>query len=686
MTDTFSAPKTERTDHVDTLHSTEVRDPYRYLENSGDQRTKRFIEEQASAASAYLAELPERERLLELTTQFVRVPVLSQTQVSGARFFALWNDGSRDQAVIVTADSAANLPRNHRVLLDPLDLRADGTIAVNSITPTADGRLLGISLSEAGSDWSTLRVMDVETGELLDDRIDDVKFSDIGWLNNGTAFVYSAFDRPTGDALTEGMTTRHTRIHTLGTPVADDVEVASDETARSFEHVTGNMIFIDRLASDADGNDTVAYFTADGALTGESFVWGNRTARNWFSDVDGNNIYISTNLDAPKSRLVRIDAKNPDAAPVEILPERPEVLVFSALTSEGIVAVYSRGTNHFAVATTRNGTVTRELPLPENVSVISLDADKDRADFIIGIQAWTTPATKIGFASFEAEPETIFSPENALSMPPVDIRIERVPSTGGAEVPLTIVRRKDQGDGPHPTLVYGYGGFNIELTPTWNAMFASWVAAGGTLAVANLRGGGEFGHEWYRAGTKERKQNVFDDLYACAEWMLDEGYADFGQLTVHGRSNGGLLTGAALTQRPDLWGAALPTVGVLDMLRYHLFTGGRHWLPDYGDPETAEAFAYLREYSPLHNIVEGTEYPPTLVSTGDHDDRVVPAHSFKFAAELQHAQADADAPVVLRIDTRAGHGMGKPKTALAAEYAEQLAFAAHFTGLTPLAS
>ncbi|UOV99939.1 prolyl oligopeptidase family serine peptidase [Agrococcus sp. SCSIO52902] len=676
-------PEVKRDSTVEQVHGEAIADPYRWLEDGDSAETRAFIEAQNAFAEPILAALPARGAFRALLTGLLEAPTRGCPWIRGGRAFA-WHSDGQNQPVLITADSVDEL-EGGRVLLDPNALSDDGTVAVTVASVSPDGALLAYGLADGGSDWRTIRVRDVATGEDLGDEIPWSKWNSPVWLPGDRAFSYWAYDAPTGDALTEEMGAGRLMRHEIGADVADDAILFSrPDEARLFarhwpRHDEWFVLSTDTGSS--SGNDLAARRHGDEAL--RQLVTGNEHEWNAIGVRDGR-LFAVTDEGAPRYRLAAFDLTTGEQRAV--VPEHPEdVLLDAALTASGLVLEYSHDASHRMQLATLDGELGDHVPLGEGVSITGSETSATSDRVLVSTSSFVDRGTRHVVETHGARlvaHRTLPTPGPAA--PAATTTRVRTASSDGATVPAFLVRPEgDAGDAPRPTLIWGYGGFNIPMNPGFRAVLAAWVAAGGVLVVPNLRGGGEFGSEWHKGGTKERKQQVFDDLYAIAEHLVATGVTSPEQLALHGRSNGGLLAGAALTQRPELWAAVLPGVGVLDMLRYHRFTIGWAWASDYGDPDEPQAHPYLRAYSPLHNVREGVAHPPTLITTGDHDDRVVPAHSFKFAAELQRAQqaSGSDAPVLLSVDTRAGHGMGKPKDAAALEFADQLAFAAHHTGL-----
>ena len=685
-------PEVRRDETVETIHGEAIADPYRWLEDGESEETRAFIEAQNAFAEPLLAALPSRDEFRERVSALLTAPTRGCPWARGGRVFA-WHSDGQNQPVLVTADSVDALDdasaAGTRVLLDPNLLSDDGTVAVTMASVNPEGTLLAYGAADGGSDWRTIRIRDVATGEDLPDEIRWTKWNGAVWLPGGRAFSYWAYDAPAGDALTDEMGAGRLMRHDVGTDVAEDaVLFTRPDAPRMFARHwprDDDWFVLSTDTGSSSGNDLAVRRHGDDAL--RQLVEGHEHEWNAIGIHDGA-LFVVTDEGAGRYRLAAFDLATGRESTV--VPEHPEdVLLDASLTATGLVLEYSHDASHRMQLATFAGELGDHVPLGDGVSITGSDTSQDSRVVLATTESFVDRGTRhvieVDGARLVAH-RTLPTPGPAA--PAATTERIRATSTDGATVPAFLVRPAgDDGSAPRPTLIWGYGGFNIPMNPGFRAVLAAWVGAGGVLVVPNLRGGGEFGTDWHKGGTKERKQQVFDDLFAIAEHLVATGVTTHAQLALHGRSNGGLLAGAALTQRPELWAAVLPGVGVLDMLRYHRFTIGWAWASDYGDPDEADAHAYLRAYSPLHNVRE-VAHPPTLITTGDHDDRVVPAHSFKFAAELQRAQAaaraaglDADAPVLLSVDTRAGHGMGKPKDAAALEFADQLAFAAHHTGL-----
>ena len=690
-------PDTRRDDLVETLHGTEVADPYRWLEDADAPEVTAWVAAQQAHAEDALAQLPGRAWFADLMGRIVTRPRAGVPVQRGGRWFVSRNDGTTAQDVWFTAPTLAELVAGGEVVLDPNTWSDDGTTSLSTFSVARDGSLLAYARSVGGSDWQHFRVRDLATGDDLDDEVVG-KFSFPAWLPDHRSFLYSAFDETDArGTATAGLGVSRLMVHRLDGPDELLLTFPDDPQSRAAGVLSDDRqwLIVTIVRGTARTNRVWVYplTTAEGRTT-----WGDpikvaddADAQYAPIDVVDGVLYLQTDLDAPLGRVVRVDlgwAARGDVAFAEVVPETRATLDHAELAGEGLLLAYLEDAQPVVEYRDREGGSPVVLPLPAG-ALVALDAAPSRHDAFVGLSTLDTPtrAFRIALpeAGLEAAPDVEavdLRPAGAVGSfaPPFTVTRHRATSADGTPVPYFLVTPDDGRTGPRPTLLYGYGGFKIPILADYRPGWSAWLAAGGALALANLRGGGEFGTAWYEAGARAHKQNVFDDFIGVAEHLVATGATTTEQLAINGRSNGGLLVGAVLTQRPDLFAAALPGVGVLDLLRFHRFTIGAAWMSDYGDPDTPDGFAAVLAYSPVHNVRPGTHYPPTLVHTADHDDRVVPLHSFKFAAALQHAQA-GDAPILLRVETSAGHGAGKSLQMVAAEWADLLAFAAHHTGL-----
>jgi prolyl oligopeptidase len=678
-------PETRRDDVVDDYFGTKVPDPYRWLEDDNSRATAAWVKAQNDLSRAFLDAIPERARIRSRLERLWDHERFGTPEKRGGRYFFERNAGLQDQSVLHVADGPEAPPR---VLLDPNALSPDGTVALRAWRVSIDGKLLAYAVSDGGSDWQTWRVRRVDDGKDLDDVVRWSKFSDAAWTRDGKGFFYGRYDAPAnGAALTAVNHDHQIWFHAVGTPQEKDRLVfhRPDQPEWYLDaHVTDDGRFLVVTASKGTNPET-SIFVAD-LSRGEATpapVLDRMDAAYAVVGNDGNTLFVLTNKDAPRKRLVAIRRDAPAAPWRTLVPEAKGTDVLEAVVHAGgrLVATWLRDAHSEVEVFSTAGRRLYGVKLPALGSVDDVEGRADDPDAFFSFTGFTQPSTPYrletlaGRAAPFRTPRVDFDPSRYVT------RQVFYASKDGTRIPMFLVHRKGLvQDGSHPTILYGYGGFDIPLTPSFSVARIAWLEMGGVYAVANLRGGGEYGKAWYDAGRLEKKQNVFDDFIAAAEWLIANRFTSTPSLAVDGGSNGGLLVGAVMTQRPELFGAAVPEVGVLDMLRFHRFTVGWGWKSDYGSSETKEGFEVLRRYSPLHNVRPGTRYPATLVLTADHDDRVVPAHSFKFTAALQAAQA-GDAPVLARIETRAGHGQGTPTTKLIDERTDVYAFLVRVLGV-----
>jgi prolyl oligopeptidase len=675
-------PTSQKVDQVDDYHGTKVSDPYRWLEDPDSDETKAWVEAQNQVTFSYLNEIPVREKIKQRLTQLWDYEKYSLPFKEGDRYFYFKNDGLQNQSVLYTLTS---LDAEPKVLLDPNKLSEDGTIALSGIAISDDGNLMAYGLSTSGSDWQEWKVRDVETGEDLSDHLKWIKFSGASWTKDNQGFFYSRYDEPNETTKLEDINyCQKLFFHQLGKPQSEDVLVyhRPDQKEWGFSGgVTedGNYLIIS-VWRGSDPKNLVFYQDLTNPDAPVIELISEFEASYSFIDNDGSIFWFRTDLDAPRGRAIAIDTSNLSSSPgskegwQEIIPQAEEVLEGVGLLNNQFVAEYLKDARTQIKIFDLNGSFVREVELPGIGSAGGFGGKRYDTETFYSFTSFTTPATIYHYDMVSGK-STIFR-QPKVDFNPADYKTKQIfyRSKDGTHLPMFITYKKGlQLDGTNPTYLYGYGGFNVSLTPSFSVGSLVWMEMGGVYAVPNLRGGGEYGEEWHQGGTKLNKQNVFDDFIAAAEWLIANGYTTPAKLAIGGGSNGGLLVGACMTQRPDLFAAALPAVGVMDMLRFHKFTIGWAWTSDYGSPENPEEFKALYAYSPLHNLKRGTSYPATMITTADHDDRVVPAHSFKFAAALQAAHAGV-APVLIRIETKAGHGAGKPTTKIIEEVADRWAF------------
>jgi len=682
MTDRFASlklqyPDAPTSDDADTLHGVRVADPYRWLENIDDQNTRRWVEAESRLADEFLATIPAREpwhaRLTELWDyEKYGVPIKR-----GGRYFFSYNDGLQNQNVLCWQEA---LDGERRVLLDPNTLSDDGTVALTGWQVSDDGRLLAYGLSGAGSDWQTWHVREVDSGQDRPDRLEWVKFTGAAWLPGGDGLFYSRYDAPPQGLAYKGANyNQKLFLHRLGQTQEQDELVYQrpdqPEWGFSAQISEDHRYLVVTVWHGTHQENGIVYRELDDPDAPMHELLLDWDAGYDFAGNDGRRFFFATDLDAPRGRIIAIDTGEPGRDHwVELVAESDDTLQGARLAGGRFVASYLHDAHSRLAVFDTNGTPLEPVQLPGIGSIAGFSGRAGDDEAFVLYTSFYTPATVYRYDLAHNELAVLWAPRVLFDPQAFQTEQVFVPSADGTRVPMFLsYRRGLEHSADTPTLLYGYGGFNVSLTPAFSVANLVWMEGGGIYAQANLRGGGEYGKAWHQAGTKLQKQNVFDDFIACAEWLIEHGYTSTSKLAISGGSNGGLLVGACLTQRPELFGAAVAAVGVLDMLRFHTWTIGWAWVSDYGSPDDKAEFEALLRYSPYHNVKPGTRYPPLLITTGDHDDRVFPAHSFKFAAAMQAAQA-GDAPVLLRVDMRAGHGMGKPTAKLIAERADIGAF------------
>lgn len=675
---------------VDIYHGQPVPDPYRWLEDLDSEQTRAWIEAQNHLTFNYLQQIPARQRIRERLTRLWNYEKYSQPFKEGGRYFYFKNDGLQNQSVLYTQES---LEGQARVLLDPNTFSEDGTVALAGIAISRArdsgaehaGRYLAYGLSCSGSDWQEWKVRDIETGEDLPDHLRWIKFSGVSWTLDGQGFFYSRYDEPApGSEYESANYFQKLYYHRLGTSQSEDVLVyhRPDQKEWGFAGgVTedGNYLIIS-VWRGTDPKNLIFYKDLRDPQSPVVELIREFEAEYSFVGNDGSRFWLLTDCQAPRRRLVAIDLEQPDRVQ-EVIPEAEETLQGVSLINNQFVAFYLKDAHTQIKTFALDGSYLGEIPLPGLGSASGFGGKRYDTETFYTFTSFTTPPTIYRY-DFTSGTSTLFR-QPQVDFDPQAYEVQQVfyTSKDGTRIPMFLVHRRGLArTGDHPTLLYGYGGFGISLTPSFSVGLVAWLEMGGVYAQPSLRGGGEYGEEWHQAGTKLNKQKVFDDFIAAAEWLIAHGYTNPAKLAISGGSNGGLLVGACLVQRPELFAAALPAVGVFDMLRFHKFTIGWAWISEYGSPENPEEFKALYAYSPLHNLKPGTAYPATLITTADHDDRVVPAHSFKFAAALQAAQGGSQ-PILIRIDTKAGHGAGKPTSKLIEEAADRWAFLVQVLGI-----
>ncbi len=677
-------PEARKGDVVDEYHGTNVPDPYRWLEDPDSPETRAWIEIQNRLTFGYLEQIPERQKIHERLTAVWNYEKYDLPHKYGNRYFFTKNDGLQNQSILYTVKSLDDEPV---MLLDPNGFSEDGTVALSGWSPTDDGRLMAYGLSTAGSDWEEWFVRDVETGQDLNDHIKWIKFSSASWTKDKSGFFYSRYDEPAAESTyQEANYYQKLFYHRLGTSQAEDILVYERPDEKEWEfggYVTddGRYLVIS-VWKGTERNNLVFYKDLqdeDSSVTELIRVFD---AGYSFLDNNGPLFWFKTDLDASRGRVIAIDVRQPDRGLwKEMVPEAEETLEGVSIIGNMFVASYLKDAHSDVRIFDLNGHFVRTIALPGIGTAHGFNGKRSDPETFYSYSSFLDPGTIYRHDMTTGETRIFRRPQ--VDFKPEEFETKQVfyTSKDGTRVPMFISHRKGLSlNGQNPTILYGYGGFNIAMTPYFSISRLVWMEMGGVHAVACIRGGGEYGKQWHEAGMKLKKQNCFDDFIAGAEWLISNKYTSTARLAISGGSNGGTLVGACMNQRPDLFGACLPAVGVMDMLRFHRFTIGWGWVSDYGSSDNPEEFKALYAYSPLHNIKPGTSYPATLITTADHDDRVVPAHSFKYAAALQSAQA-GEAPVLIRIETKAGHGAGKPTTMRIEETTDMMAFLVHTFGM-----
>jgi prolyl oligopeptidase len=673
----LSYPEARQGEVVDDYHGTPVPDPYRWLEELDSDETRQWIEQEQALTDTYLAAISQRDSIRERLTELWNYERYDWLFKEGDRYFYSRNDGLQAQSEVWVTDS---LDSPGRLLLDPNTFSEDGTVALTWTEVSPDGKWLAYGTSSGGSDWQEWFVLEVETGELQDDHIRWIKFSEATWDAGSQGFYYCRYDEPeTGAELKQVNYFQKLYYHQLGTPQSDDLLVYErpDQKEWGFDkNVTedGRYLIIS-VAQGTDRRNLIFYKDLQSRSAKVVELIDSFEASYEYIANDGPVLYLQTNLDAPRGRLLAIDTRSPERASwQEIVAEDEDILGSVKVVNDTFVATYLHDAKSQIRLFSMDGERLDDVELPGIGTVRGISGHRDQTEAFFVFSSFIIPETCHRLDMTTGQVSVFRAPDVAYK--PDELETEQVfyTSKDGTRIPMFISYQKGlDRNGDNPTILHGYGGFKIPQMPRFRILAIQWMEMGGIFATANLRGGGEYGSEWHDAGKLEHKQNVFDDFIAAAEWLIDNDYTSQDKLSIYGGSNGGLLVGATLNQRPDLFAAALPIVGVMDMLRFHRFTIGWAWVSDYGSPDDPEMFPVLHAYSPLHNIRTDVPYPATLVITADHDDRVFPAHSFKYTAALQAAQTGSD-PILIRIETRAGHGAGKPTAKRIEEAADILAF------------
>ncbi len=682
-------PETKKVDTITNYFGTEVKDPYRWLEDDRSKETEAWVREQNQATFGYLDNIPYRNELKERLSKLWNYEKIGAPFKEGEYTYFYKNDGLQNQYVIYRYKTGED-SSTATVFLDPNTFNEEGTISLGGASFSKDGKTLAYSISEGGSDWRKILIMNTETKEIVEDTLVDIKFSGMSWYKN-EGFYYSSYDKPEGSELSAKTDQHKVYYHKLGTLQKEDELIFGGTPEEKHRYIYGQVtednhyLLISPRISTSGNKLYIKDLTVDNAPLME--IVGHTDSDTYVIENSGSKLYLVTNLNAPNQKIVTVDASNPTPEHwVDFIPETENVL--SPSTGGGyFFAEYMVDAVSKVLQYDYDGKLIREVELPGVGSAGGFGAKKEDKELYYSFTNYVTPGSiykydiEKGASDLFRKPKIDFDSENYES------KQVFYNSKDGVKVPMIITYKKGlKLNGENPTILYGYGGFNVSLTPSFSIANAVWMEQGGIYAVPNLRGGGEYGKKWHDAGTQLKKQNVFDDFIAAAEYLIDNKYTSSDYLAIRGGSNGGLLVGATMTQRPDLMKVALPAVGVLDMLRYHTFTAGAGWAYDYGTSEQSkEMFEYLKAYSPVHNVKPGIHYPATMVTTGDHDDRVVPAHSFKFAAELQDKQTGKN-PTLIRIETDAGHGAGTPVTKTIEQYADIYGFTLYNMGFDVLPS
>jgi prolyl oligopeptidase len=679
-------PETKTVDTVNSYFGVEVKDPFRWLEDDRSSETEAWVKSQNKTTFNYLDQIPFRNELKERLTSLWNYEKISAPFKEGKYTYFSKNDGLQNQDVYYRKTENGEA----EIFLDPNKFSEDGTISLGGLSFSKDGSILAYSISEGGSDWRKAIILNVETKEIIEDTLIDLKFSPISWYKN-EGFYYSSYDKPKGSELSAKTDQHKVYYHKLGTTQKEDLLIFGGKPVEKHRYIYGTVTEDDRYLVltprvSTSGNKL---YIKDLTIPNSKFitVLDNTDSDTFVIENDGSKLFLVTNLNAPNKRIVSVDASNPTPENwVDVIPETEYVL--SPTTGGGFFFA-----NYMVDAISKvkqynyQGELIREVELPGLGTAGGFSGKKEDSVLYYSFTNYYTPGSIYTINPNTGETASYWKPSIDFNSDNYESKQVFYNSKDGTKIPMIITHKKGlELSGKNPTILYGYGGFNISLTPSFAITNAIWMEQGGILAIPNLRGGGEYGRSWHDAGTQMKKQNVFDDFIAAGEYLIQNKYTSYDYLALRGGSNGGLLVGATMTQRPDLAKVALPAVGVLDMLRYHTFTAGAGWAYDYGTSEQSkEMFEYLKGYSPVHNVKEGVNYPATLITTGDHDDRVVPAHSFKFAAELQRKQTGTN-PTLIRIETDAGHGAGTPVSKTIEQYADIFGFTLYNMGFEVLPS
>lgn len=668
-------PESRKSTQVDEYFGTKVNDPYNWLENDTAAEVTAWVEQENKVTQDYISQIPFRNKIKQRLTEIWDFPKYSSPFKEGDYYYFFKNNGLQNQSVLYRQKSLDGTPE---VFLDPNKLSNDGTASLASFTFSKDHKICAVGVAQSGSDWNEIFLMDVASKEKLADKIEWVKFSGATWKGNG--FYYSRYDAPQkGKEFSNQNEYMKIYYHKVGTPQSAD-ELVYEDKAHPLRYFGAGITEDERFLfiSISEGTSGSEILVKDLSKNETKFKTLLKGFENNYSVVDntGDKILVLTDKDAPRYRLVLVDPANPASDKwKDVIPQSEDLLESASTCGGKLFATYLKDASTRLYSYAIDGSGKTEIALPGIGSASGISGRKEYTEAFYSFTSFTNPGEIYRYDLATGKSEVFRKSE--VKFNPADFETKQVfyPSKDGTKVPMFIIHKKGlQLDGNNPTLLYGYGGFNISLSPSFSISRIMFLEQGGVYAVANLRGGGEYGEDWHKAGMLGKKQNVFDDFIAAAEYLVNEKYTSSAKLAINGGSNGGLLVGACMTQRPELFKVAIPAVGVLDMLKYHKFTIGWGWAVEYGSSDKKEDFDYLLKYSPLHNVKEGVNYPATMIMTADHDDRVVPAHSFKFAAELQSKQKKDGNPVLIRIDSKAGHGAGKPTAKLIEDAADMWSF------------
>lgn len=684
---------------VDDYFGTKVADPYRWLEELDSPATRAWVAAQNRLTDAQLASMPECDSIRKRLTELWNYERTSVPDKRASRYFYSRNNGLQNQSPIFVREGLRSPPR---LLIDPNALSADGTVAVAVASPSPDGRWFGYGLAKAGSDWRELRLRDVATGEDAPDVVRWAKFTDINWTHDSAGFFYGRYPTPPGsDArVFSRLENRMVCYHRLGTPQSEDTTVFvvpghPDRFPGAEVSSDGRYLVIGVSEPGRPGNSVAIIDLVDGTkprLGGNPVTLVESFEHNYeFVGSAGSTLYFATDDGAPRNQIVAFDAAAGEPSlPRVVIPESADTLVHARLSAGKFVVTYLHDVTGRVAVFGLDGSMAGEIPLPGIGSVTEVTGNSDDPEVFVGFSSFLSPGTILRHDLSTGNTEVWHETKIPLDVARFEVRQEFYRSKDGTKIPIFVIAKKGMKlDGRNPGWLYGYGGFNIVMKPAFSVPPLVWVERGGVYAMACLRGGGEYGENWHLSGTKERKQKVFDDFIAAADWLSAGGFTSHERLVIDGRSNGGLLVAAVINQRPDLCAAALPAVGVMDMLRYHKFTVGAAWASDYGNSDSEDGFRYLRAYSPVHTVKAGAHYPAVLVTTGDHDDRVFPAHSYKYTAVMQTAAAPDSGPILIHIESNAGHGGSSGTTPVSKtieDWSLRMGFGAHFAGRAPLAA